>query len=128
MLMAKANISQETIDKVIQMIRLVSFSKNPEGSEPSNLSELYLYPRYADRLEAVGLPGVVRAYEYNMTTKRPLTTASTPMPRNKEELELVIKGRDALYIKKGGHSDSFIDHFYDKLLHIDCHPHLSAHN
>lgn len=71
------------------MIRLVSFSKNKEGGEPVDLDEIYLYPRYADRLEAIGRVGVVRAYEYNITAKRPLVVETTPIVKTTGEIEKI---------------------------------------
>ena len=37
----------------------------------------------------------------------------------------VCQGRDELYIKRCGTSQSFIDHFYDKLMHLKLPKHIT---
>jgi hypothetical protein len=62
------------------MINLVSASKN--GNNIPIDAQYYpelLWPRYADRVEAIGKIGIIRCYLYNMhKTNRPLFVESTP--------------------------------------------------
>lgn len=110
----------ETIELVLRMINLVSCSKNGNSWDSVD-QEWLLYPRFADRLEALGEIGLVRCWVYTYHVKRPLFTDETPRPKTLEELRAVASPeRFEQYVNKKGKvgSSSFIDHFYDKLLHI----------
>ncbi len=98
---------------VIKMIGLVSCSKNRNNSvKPSWL----LIPRFADRLEAMGRIGIVRCWQYTKYKKRPMFFDSTQRSQSFRELmEIATPKRFAKYT---GKSESMIDHFYDKLLHL----------
>lgn len=43
------------------MISVVSFSKNGDNYD-ANKPKFWYYPRYCDRIEAIGIKGLVRAY------------------------------------------------------------------
>jgi len=106
------------LELVMQMIDLVSCSKN--GNRPAS-PEWLLYPRWADRLEAIGKIGIRRCHEYTLHVGRPLMLPSTRLPADRAELEQIASPRRFVdYVASGGAvgSSSFIDHFYDKLLHI----------
>jgi uncharacterized protein len=106
--------NNNTIELVINMINLVSYSDNKDyGLHDDN--EWMLVPRYADRLDAIGYNGIKRCYQYAMTTKLPLYMDSTVRCTSIEEIDTVIKNRNDKY---NGVSNSMIDHYYDKLLHI----------
>ena len=98
-------------NSAINMIDLVSCSKNHDTIVDN---EYYLYPRYADRLEAIGKIGIWRCYKYCSTIKSPLFTPSTKRYTTIEAL----KETKSRYLEYNGHSESMIDHFYDKLLHL----------
>jgi len=103
---------------VLQMIDLVSCSKN--GIATGDVEhEWMFYPRWADRLESLGHMGILRAYQYSIARGRPLDTPETPRTNSRELLYAVIATpqRFQEYLKKK-ESDTFIDHFYDKLLHL----------
>lgn len=108
---------------IIKMISLVSCSEN--GNLQTD-NEYELYPRYADRLEALGKIGIARCYLYNkhletLGTLRPLFTETTPRAKNMKELyEIATIDRYQNYVNKKGRvgTSTFIDHFYDKLLHF----------
>lgn len=115
-------VSPEITTWVIAMIKLVSCSQNGNSTVESD-KEWMLYPRYADRLEALGEIGLVRCWLYTKHVDRPLYTSETPRVTTKEELysKAATPERFQDYLKAKGKvgSSSFIDHFYDKLLHID---------
>lgn len=99
---------------VIEMIDLVACSKN---GNRSHQHPWMLYPRYADRLEAIGEIGIERCMQYTLAVGRPLHCESTLRCSNHDQLEGIIVGRFEEYLERKV-SDSFIDHCYDKLLHI----------
>lgn len=107
----------------LYMINLVSCSKNGNSKEGVEYDWM-LYPRYADRLEALGEIGIWRCWQYTSHVKRPVFTETTERAQTREELQKIANAdRFRNYVEKRGKvgSSSFIDHFYDKLLHIsDC--------
>ena len=109
---------QETLHCIIiKMINLVSTSTNGNNREGVE-QHWMLFPRFADRLEAIGPIGVQRCFAYTQHCKNPLFTSTTPRVQTEEELwQVATKDRFALYCRQKT-SESFIDHFYDKLLHI----------
>lgn len=103
-------------DLVIEMINLVSCSKN---GNTMITPEWKLIPRWADRLEAIGKIGIIRAIEYNHYTNRPVYIESTKLVTTEEELKDVADiERFKLYSTGQIKSVSLIDHFYDKIIHI----------
>ena len=75
------------VEEVEQMISFVSASGNgnkvPEQAEgdPS-----LLWPRFCDRLEAIGTVGAVRCYQFNTEKGDPLMTKTTPKPTTEKEV------------------------------------------
>ncbi len=108
----------EIVDLAIKMIKLVSFSTN--GNNVGDYPEWMLIPRYADRLEAIGKIGVRRCWEFTRDVGRPLYTVDTPRFTNIDEMITATQPRLANYVAKAGKvgESSFIDHFYDKLIHL----------
>ena len=101
------------------MISYVSFADNgniiPERARQN--PEL-LWPRYCDRLEALGKGGVIRCWQYNREKREPFFVDSTPRPSSITDLwEKVTEARYNEYMRKKT-SASMLDHYYDKLLHI----------
>lgn len=117
------DINSDDIEDIIKMISWVSSSKNgdriPEGV--SDLNNYLLYPRYADRLEAIGIIGLERTLEYTKKVKGVLFTPTTPKATDETELftQIATKERYESYSQA---SKSMIDHFYDKLLRIGVFP------
>lgn len=114
-----------TIDKdeIITMIDLVSFSKHgnniPNYIKDDINKEYLLYPRFSDRLEAIGEIGIRRCLLYTIESNRPFYLDSTPKITSYDKvLEEATEERLQEYINKGGKSISTVDHFYDKLLHV----------
>lgn len=111
-------INNSNIESIVHMISIVSCSKNGDVKAEH---EWMLYPRYADRLEAIGEIGIVRCYLYNLVVDRPLFTEDTLRATTIEELrEVASIERYNNYIQLKGKvgKSTLIDHFYDKLLHF----------
>jgi uncharacterized protein len=110
-----SNIESE----VLEMISYVSASVNgntvPEKakSDPS-----LLWPRLCDRLEAIGVIGAVRCYQYNKEVEAPLFTDTTPRPKTTDEVWSFVTEERWQGYQNGGNSASMMDHYYDKLLQI----------
>jgi uncharacterized protein len=103
--------------KVIEMINFVSTSTNGNIIDEKS-AHWMLYPRFADRLEAIGPVGVERCLAYTRHLNGPLFFATTPRATTIEELwKIATPERFSNYLMTKS-SLSFIDHFYDKLLHI----------
>ena len=123
----------EIQELVITMIDLVSCSQHG-NSVPSYIVEgglyHYLIPRWSDRLEAVGIIGVIRCYQYNMAKNQPLYSLLSLRATNVEEVwRLATPEMLDAYISRGGTSSDMISHYYDKLLHIARPPkHLVQNN
>lgn len=102
------------VESVIEMINLVSCRDNGDRL----VDDLWkLIPRYADRLEALGINGIERCYQYTMTIGNPLIIESTPRPKTIDEAFKFANDR-----QYKGQSLSMIDHYYDKLLHLGTFP------
>jgi uncharacterized protein len=106
------------VEEIIHLISMVSTSSNGNVVPVSDANLWMLYPRFADRLEAIGPIGVERCRIYSEHTHRPMFLPTTPRCRTEEELWMVatpLRFQTYLLVKK---SESVIDHIYDKLLHI----------
>nr|QBK86152.1 MAG: metal dependent phosphohydrolase [Marseillevirus LCMAC101] len=108
---------------VLKMIKLVSYTENGNSKDSSCLKEDWLlYPRYADRLEAIGAVGIERCYIYNLYIGRSLYLETTPRATTKEELSrIATTERYENYLNKKTTEDTLINHIYDKVLHIADH-------
>ena len=110
------------IDKVAYMVSIVSASKNGD-TIPDDVrgKEWMLIPRYADRLEAIGLIGIERCLTYSLP-RMPLFISTTPRPITEEEIwSFATEERYSQYAT-GLKSKSMIDHYYDKLLRLSIFP------
>lgn len=114
-ILTQLEVSENDKILILRMIDLVSTSKWGDKI-PAGTPAWMLYPRYADRIEAVGSMGIKRCYQYTITSDRPLYVKSTARARTHQELRgIATPERYAAY---EGESSSMIDHYYDKLLHI----------
>lgn len=104
---------------VLEMIALVSCSKN--GNNAYNGPQWMLIPRYADRLEAMGFGGIQRAYVYTLYVNKPIHTDSTPKAYCAQDVMAHATAERFHGYLHGVISDSMVDHFYDKLLHLNIH-------
>ena len=112
---------ERIISDVILMISLVSASVNGNSvPEAARDDPTLLWPRWCDRLESIGIIGVVRCYQFTREKgTEPLMLDTSPRPQTEEELwQSVTEDRWARYQSSGGKSASMMDHYYDKLLHI----------
>jgi uncharacterized protein len=111
----------EFVDSVIYMVDLVSSSKNGDSIPPEIVGQEWkLIPRYADRLEAIGLIGIERCYIYSKKAKMELYLEDTPKPKTEEELWSIATPER--YHSYNGNSNSMMDHYYDKLLRLTFFP------
>ena len=115
----KSNIDDILINNIVELIELVSTSANKDNIPEyisSNNEYWKLIPRYSDRLEATGEIGIIRCYKYTLKKNNPLFCENTPKPKFESDVwKYASLDRFNNY---NGNSDSMIDHFYDKLLHI----------
>lgn len=119
-------ISQESVYRVLYMIKLVSCSENGNSIPPEILKDSsyhLLIPRWADRIEAVGAIGVIRCYQYTKENDRPLSNhILSPKAKTAQEVwKYATPARFEKYCNSsdgGSDSDDMISHYYDKLLHI----------
>jgi uncharacterized protein len=115
---------KDFVDKIEYMVNLVSSSKNG-NIIPDDIKdkEWMLIPRYADRLEAIGLIGIERCLTYNLTISRPLFLSTTPRPKTEKQIwAIATKERYERAIAEKNSGASMIDHYYDKLLYISKFP------
>jgi len=107
----------KVIELTLKMIGLVSCSKN--GNSLKNVEkEWMLIPRLCDRLEALGEVGILRSWLYGKHINRPLFLPSTPRAITLKELEKIATPERFENYLQSKTSESMIDHFYDKILHI----------
>jgi uncharacterized protein len=103
------------VTTVTTIIDRVSTSKAKNAPAPEG-QEWTLIVRWADRLEAIGEIGIVRCYTYNQHSGSPLFVETTPRVTTEEELATVATPER--FARYTGGSDSMMDHYYDKLLHV----------
>lgn len=120
-ILEKAGIPSSSVDLIVQMIGWVSGSTNG-NKVPSIIQETgnyrWLIPRWADRLEAVGVRGVVRCYLYSVEHNQLLSSPESPRATTEEQVwELANPARFERYCQ-GNRSTDMMSHYYDKLLHV----------
>lgn len=110
----------ETSLRILKWISFISASKNGNNVPVEAIEHPWvLWPRYCDRIEAVGKTGIERVIEYSRLRCVPDYQPTTPRAVTYEDvMSYVIPQRFDLYIQNNGVSASSIDHIYDKLLHI----------
>lgn len=102
------------IDEVVNIVDLVSARKNKHSAVEAG-NEWKLLVRDGDRIEAIGEVGIARCFAYNRKVGTPLFLDSTPRATTEEELwKIATPARFAAY----NDSVSMMDHYYDKLLHL----------
>ena len=117
------NFEKEQIELICEMINLVSCKKN----KSSDVNEKWkLIPRDSDRLESIGVIGLLRASIYNDTVNRPLFNDIDSIPKNRNEL--ISKIDVNRYSNYNGTSNSLLGHFFDKIIHIGSINNLKSQN
>jgi uncharacterized protein len=141
-------LSDTDINDIIEMISWVSSSKNGDNIPDKAIGKEYLlYPRYADRLEALGIIGLERTLHYTLKRTADVgkynevegflsvipevlfnsqtlkATSNNNTSSNESYLknlyqEIATKQRYKDYSK----SITMMDHFYDKLLRLGKYP------
>jgi len=116
-ILTECEIDKDLILEVLEVISWVSSSSNGDSvSEKCVEKPWLLYPRHVDRLDALGVNGIRRAYQFTKTIHNPLFLDTTPKPFSKEDVwRIATKER---YQNYNGKSVSMIDHYYDKLLRL----------
>lgn len=109
--------SKEIVDLTIEMIDLVSCSKNGNNI-PEGLPLWKLIPRDADRVEATGRKGLIRACQVTEDRKEALFTHTTARATTLQELYQIASPERFKKYTETGKSDSMVDHLYDKILHL----------
>lgn len=129
-LLKEAMVPETYVTPILEMISYVSCSKNGNQVPFTVIKDsaeddwVRLYPRWADRIEAVGARGVVRCYQYNRERGLPLCSDASPRAVTEEQVwALATPERFERYqSSSGGSSTDMISHYYDKLLHVACPP------
>jgi uncharacterized protein len=113
-IMEDVGADEGIISAVVNMISLVSCSSNGNDyPEDVELNPEILWPRWADRLEAIGDIGIRRCYEYTKKVGTPISCPGTPRCTKVADIFAVSAAR---FLSYKGKSTSMIDHFYDKLI------------
>jgi len=122
-LLEALNVPKDDLNQIIKMISWVSASKNGDNiPDECKKKPWLLYPRYSDRLEALGVIGVERTLDYTLKKQQPLFIPQPPKPNiTIDEIYKTI-ATDERYKSYKGKSLSMIDHFYDKLLRLGSYP------
>ncbi len=124
-ILMSSGLDNDNIEEIVKMISWVSSSINGDRipDEVSKSGKYYmLYPRYSDRLEAIGIIGLERTLEYTLKQNAPLSIDKKPTP------DMTIKqiyneiATPERYASYSGESISMMDHFYDKLLRLGKYP------
>ena len=116
---AECEADGQITTEVLEMISYVSCSATGNSiPERAETAPEFLWPRWSDRLEAIGEGGAQRCIQYSAERGRPFSTPETPRPTTVEEVwEEVTEARFARYLRQKT-SRSTLDHFYDKLLPV----------
>jgi len=104
----------ELISLTLELISLVSCSKNKNTDCQLKWK---LIPRDCDRLEAIGKIGILRCFQYCQESGNKLYTNETLRATTIDELKMIASSER--FANYQGNSESMIDHFYDKLLHLN---------
>lgn len=116
----ESRLPGENVNRILTWISYVSTTKNGNSIPPEATKNPWvLWPRYCDRIEAVGKTGIDRVIEYNKRLGIGTYSTTTPKPKTYDEvISYATPERFNRYLQTNGASDSVIDHIYDKLLHI----------
>jgi len=113
--------NENDINEIITMVSLVSSSKNGDRIPDYVIGkEWMLIPRYADRLEAIGMVGITRCFKYGKTINNPLFVSTTPKCLTISDIWNYAT--EERYNNYSGKSNSMMDHYFDKLIRLTIFP------
>lgn len=105
MILSKTNFTDEEKEIIIDGVKTIGYSKRLEGLIPSSIEAKIVSD--ADMIEAMGVIGILRTYQYSLKNNRPLFDENT-FPR--EDI-------DANTYKQK-QSSTVINHVFEKLLKL----------
>ena len=119
-ILVQLNIPKHDRIVILHMIDQVSCSKNKNNLPTSidgvlQADRFHLIPRWCDRLEAMGEIGCSRTMVYSEARNRLDFVHDTCLPLTLEDLYKAASIERFNTYKK---SKSFLDHYYDKILHL----------
>jgi uncharacterized protein len=119
-----AGATSHVVDEVAYMISLVSTNSNGNSIPARAVCEPeLLWPRWADRLEAIGERGVVRCWQYSHEVEQPIFDLSTPRPLCEADVWEEAKPENLeAYQSKRRVSCTMLDHYYLALLPVSRPP------
>jgi uncharacterized protein len=100
-------------EEVLQIIDYVSCSHNSGRNPPERWMAIV---RDCDRLEAIGIVGIKRCFDYSCHKGMPLHVATDPIVRTEEDIDLAATSER--YVNYAGKSVSMVGHYFDKLFHV----------
>ncbi len=117
------SITQEQVNTIIQLVLRVSFSKEkkrllaqePEEKLDTTFLQMSAVVQDADRLDAIGAIGISRCMAYSSFKQRPFYNKETIQNHKNESLQQIT----LLTPQRGPESDTALDHFYEKLFHLE---------
>ena len=97
------NYNNEEIDEIMDIISSISYN-NGNFKELNTINSMIV--RDADRLDAIGSIGIIRAIEYGASKQRSFY----------EEQNIIVQNNNLTFNKS---TDTTLSHFYDKLLKLE---------
>jgi len=125
-----AGAPDEVVEDMALMISFVSTSNNGNSvPHQAVLEPELLWPRWADRLEAIGERGVVRCWQYHVEVDKPLFDSRTPLAECEEEVWAhICPSSLEAYGRKMLKSQTMLDHYYYVLLNVARPPQIALDN
>ena len=116
------SISSSTEESIIEIIKYTSTKNISLSSTETVLDHWKLIVSIADKLNAIGVEGVVRCYEFGRDKNRAIVTNETVRASTNDEIMSQVFEERYLAYTRGEQTNlqtySTLDHYYDKLLHI----------
>jgi hypothetical protein len=111
--------NQAWVELVCELIDLVSAAHNGNTCTLIDSERWKLIPRWADRIEALGVYGARRCWQVAHRLGNPMFCHDTPLILDAALLTRdELNARFAAYVARGGSSASMLDHYTDKLLSL----------